>query len=239
MNEPHTANVLSSAVTNLLSAHPTSPFMNALNRLVLPALAILLCSGDNTLGQGRDATKEETKLPGSTKGLGQYLVNTVWDLEGGKVFRFRGDGTMVMPWHDFEWKPTGKRTAQMFTRDWRWEIVFSEDMTTCEVPGRYKGKMSRRIEVPLDDKKLQEILTASPWTRVAKSEREGFSFAKSGKILDAGKVWKSWELHSGILVLKGMRNEKEVRDEFCLQADKKPYVFVSPEGGDRPKLEQD
>lgn len=47
--------------------------------------------------QKEPAEEQQEKLPGSTKSLGEYLANTVWDLEGGKVFRFRGDGTMVMP----------------------------------------------------------------------------------------------------------------------------------------------
>jgi hypothetical protein len=181
---------------------------------------------------------EEPKLPGSTRALGEYLPNTVWELKRGGIFRFRGDGTMVMPWHDFQWKTTGPRTAQMFTKDWRWEIKFSEDMKTLEVPGRYNATQVRRLMSAVSDKRLEEILPASPWERIAKDGTYGVIFAKHGKMME-NKGWTSWEIHGGLLIMKGTREGKAIREEYIMKEDKKPYTLSLAGGNDSsPKLIQ-
>ncbi|WP_367871745.1 hypothetical protein [Luteolibacter sp. Populi] len=195
---------------------------------------------DPLQAQDKAEKSDQQKLPGSTKGLGVFLVNTTWDLGGGKIFRFRGDGSMVMPYHDCKWKPTGPRKVEMFSPDWKHVIEFPEDMTTLEVSDKeWKGKMVRRLAPAVDDKKLEAILVKLDWARVTKEGAEPFKIANHGKILDTGKVWKSWELHDGLLLIKGKKGEKEVKDEFYLKEDKEPYTLEFPDpGSDRSKLQQ-
>lgn len=127
----------------------------------------------------------------------------------------------------------------MFTHDWRFEISFSADMTSLEVPDRYKGKFARRLASAVDDKKLEDLLTTRSWSRNLKSVSEPLGFAKHGKVLDTERMWKSWEIFDGLLIIKGKRDGKEVRDEFLLKEAKEPYRLQSPESGDgRPRLEE-
>ena len=206
------------------------------SRSVLFSVLLGSCGVTCCLGQAVRAEEAAPKLPGSTKGLGEYLANTVWKLEGGGIFRFRGNGTMVMPWHDFEWKTLGPRKAQMFTKDWRFDIVFSEDMTTLEVPGRYKGKMSERLSSALDDKKLEAAVADKSWLRETKEGKSLLVLAKHGKIQDANKIWTTWEVHDGLLLIRGKEGDRHMQEDYFLQKDEQPYVLCPPGGGDGPKM---
>lgn len=202
-------------------------------------IAVGLICGLGVQGQTESKIQEEPKLPGSTRGLQEYLANTVWDLKGGGIFRFRGDSTMVMPWHEFSWKATGNRTAVMFTHDWHWDIKFSQDMKTLEVPGRYEGKQVKRLISAVNDKRLEEILTTNKWSHAAKENSYIISFSAHGKVMDTEKGWKLWEIRQGLLILKGNRDGKDQKEEFILLEDKKPYRLGWADGGDsNPKLEQ-
>jgi len=184
-----------------------------------------------------DKAATETKLPGSARQLSEYLANTVWDLKGGGVFRFRGDGTMVMPWHDFKWKTTGPRTAEMFTNEWNFKVNFSEDLKNVTVPDRWEGTQVRRITSAVDDKKLQEMLSTGSWNRGDKN----LTFDKHGKLLSADTEisWKTWEAHHGLVILKGIRDGKPMQEDYSLPADSKPLTLVRVDGKDNdPKVVQ-
>lgn len=190
---------------------------------------------------GDKGTAAEPKLPGSTRQLSEYLPNTVWDLKGGGVFRFRGDGTMVMPWHDFKWKATGPRTAEMFTPDWNFKVNFSEDMKSVTVPDRWEGQMVRRVSSVMDDKKLDALLTTGSWSRGTGDAGQALTFDKHGKLLstDTETAWKTWEVHQGLVILKGQRDGKPMQEEYTLPADTKPLTLKNVNGKDNdPKLTQ-
>lgn len=191
--------------------------------------AALGCLVPAARAQSTPATGTETEtanLPRSTKGLGDYLTNTIWEAEDGKgSFRFRGDGTMVMPWHDFQWKPLGSRKALMFTKDWKFDIIFSEDMKTFEVEGQWKAKMRTRLHSAADDKKLEETLTTGKWTLASKEEPHSLTFTRNGKVIDLSKEWQTWEVHGGVLTLKGKKDKKDLKEDFLLNEDKQPWVL--------------
>lgn len=169
---------------------------------------------------------ETGELPRSIKGLGDYLTNTIWEAEEGKgTFRFRGDGTMVMPWHDFQWKPLSSRKALMFTKDWKFEVLFSEDMKSFEVEGQWNAKMISRLHSAVEDKKLTEVLITGKWELASKERPASLTFTRNGKIADPDKEWLTWEVHGGVLTLKGKKDKKDLKDDFLLKEDKQPWAF--------------
>ncbi len=209
--------------------------------LVMGLLGMELANGVEPKVAGADGVSEvEPKLPGSTRSLGEYLPNTVWDLKGGGIFRFRGDGSMVMPWHDFQWKSTSARTAEMFTSDWRFKIIFSEDMKTLEVPGRWEGAQVRRIGSPVDDKQVREILTAGIWTRTTPMGKLYFTFDKRGKLLvnEPGNVWDKWDVSHGLIVLRGKREGNNFIEEYVISSSKPPASLKMVGTDSGPKFEQ-
>jgi len=173
------------------------------------------------------------EIPGSRKKLHDYLTNTVWTVNGG-YFRFRGDGTMTMPWHDFKWEAKEKNEVKMYTSVWHFRIVFGEDAKTFKVTNskytkeKWAGSFTRRHPLSSDKGKIQSILTRTSWRRDLSPGKGEFNFSSTGKIKNTFGVqsWEEWENVDGLIRLKGKEEGKTIRLDVAVVGDKPPYKLV-------------
>lgn len=204
----------------------------------------LLLVEEKRPSSGEDVAVTGRKLPGSTKQLGEFVVNTIWNVESGGRFRFRGDGTMEMPWHDFQWKPTGKRSARMYTEAWQIYITFSEDMQSmrCDLSGgqnKFKATYDRRLVSAMSSQQVEKTLVSREWEFQESNETTMLKFGRSGKLEGDSEFvkWKTWELYDGVVILRGMRGEKKHRRELLMHSESLPLTFSSIEGPEtEPRL---
>ena len=172
----------------------------------------------------------EMPLPTSKSKLHDFLTNTVWSANGG-YFRFRGDGTMTMPWHDCEWEVIKKDRVKMFTSDWHFMMNFEDDMKAVRVitangsKEEWTGSFFRRHALHLDKKKCEAILTQGSWKREVAPGSGEFTFTSSGKIKSTTdtQTWREWEYVDGLIRLKGVDGGNKIKVDLGIFGDQSPY----------------